>query len=121
MATITLGGIELPGDLAWPDRYSWQAVSVATEYSLTGALIVETAEKQAGRPMTLQSADNRSWVSRSTIDSLKALQAVAGQTYALAVRDESYTVVIQEITAEPLWDLADDSDSCAITIKLLTV
>jgi len=118
---ITLGGIELPGDLAWPDRYGWQQVSVATEYSLTGALIVETATKQAGRPITLQSADNRSWVTRATVASLKALQTVAGQTYALSVRGESYTVVIQEITAEPLWDLSDDSDSCAVTIKLVTV
>ena len=120
MAT-SLSGVTLPDDLAWPDRDSWQPVSVATEYSLTGALIVETASKQAGRPITLQGADNRAWVTRATVASLKALQAVAGQTYALTVRDESYTVVIQEITAEPLWDLADDSDYCAVTLKMVTV
>lgn len=120
MAT-SLGGVTLPDDLAWPDRYSWQPVSVSTEYSLTGALIVQTAEKQAGQPITLQGADNRAWVTHATVAALKALQAVAGQTYSLTVRGEPHTVLIEEVTAEPLWDLTDDSDYCAVTIKMVTV
>lgn len=49
---IILDTVELPDDLAWPDRYSWQAVDVSVEYSLTGAAIIQSAEKQAGRPIT---------------------------------------------------------------------
>jgi hypothetical protein len=118
---VTLGGVELPDDLAWPDRYDWQPVTVNTQYSLTGALLVESSTKLAGRPITLQSADNRSWVTRAVVESVKDLQAVAGQTYSLSVRDEDYTVIIVEVIAEPLWDLSDDSDYCVITIKLITV
>ncbi len=116
---ITLDIVELPDDMAWPDRYSWQSVEVSVEYSLTGAAIVQSAEKQAGRPITLQSMDNRAWVTRETVDALKALQADAEATYSLSVRGESYDVVIQSVEAEPLFDWADDSDSCAVTLKLI--
>ena len=75
---VILGGVELPDDLAWPDRYDWQPVTVNTQYSLTGALLVESSTKLAGRPITLQSANNRSWVTRAVVESLKDLQAVAG-------------------------------------------
>lgn len=118
---IILDTVELPDDLAWPDRYSWQAVDVSVEYSLTGAAIIQSAEKQAGRPITLQSTEQRAWVTRAIVDALKGLQADADATYTLSVRNESYTVAIQAVEAEPLWDLADDSDQCAITLKMITV
>ena len=118
---ITLDTVELPADLAWPDRYSWQAVEVNVEYSLTGAAIVQSAEKQAGRPITLQSTDQRAWVARDTVDALKSLQADPDATYTLEARGETYTVVIQSVEAEPLFDLSDDSDSCALTLKLIEV
>lgn len=118
---ITLDTIELPDDLAWPDRYSWQSVEVIVEHSLTGAAIVSSAEKLAGRPITLQSADNRAWVTRETVDALKILQADADATYSLSVRGESYDVAIQSVEATPLYDWADDSDACAVTIKMIEV
>jgi len=118
---IILDTVELPDDLAWPDRYSWQAVDVSVEYSLTGAAIIQSAEKQAGRPITLQSTEQRAWVSRLIVAALKVLQADPVATYTLEARGETYTVVIQSVEAEPLWDLADDSDQCAITLKMITV
>lgn len=123
MAVITLGGVTLPADLAWPDRYAWQPVTVSIEYSLTGALIVESAEKLAGRPITLQGADNRAWATRATVDAIKALQAVAGADYTLSLEGQSYTVMILSVEADPLWDFApaSDTDYCAMTIKMMEV
>lgn len=119
---ITLDTVELPDDLAWPDRYAWQSVEVSVvKYSLTGAAIIQFAKKQSGRPITLQSGQQRAWVTRAIVDALKGLQADADATYTLSVRNESYTVAIQAVEAEPLWDLADDSDYCAITLKMITV
>lgn len=43
----------LPDDFHWVDQ-DWTPVVQNAEYSLTGALILEYATKQAGRPMTLQ-------------------------------------------------------------------
>lgn len=120
MAVITLGGVELPGDLAWPDQYAWQAAEVTTEYSLTGAVLTEISVKQAGRPITLAGADNRGWATRAIVTALKALQA-AGMPCALSVRGKSFTVLIASIDAQPLWDFADDSDPVALTLKLIEV
>lgn len=120
MAVIALGGIELPGDLAWPDQYAWQAAEVTTEYSLTGALLVETSIKQAGRPITLSGSENRGWATREQVTALKALQA-AGTPCALSVRGETFTVRIVSVEAAPLWDFADASDAAAVTLKLIEV
>lgn len=123
MAVITLGGVTLPADLAWPDRYSWQPVTVNTEYSLTGALIIQSAKKLAGRPITLQGAENRAWATHTIVQAVKALQAVAGQTYTLTLEGASYNVMILSVEAEPLWDLAPaaETDYCAMTIKMVVV
>lgn len=123
MAVITLGGVTLPADLAWPDRYAWQAVEVSTEYSLTGALLVQISKKLAGRPITLQGADNRAWATRATVEAVKALQAVAGAEYTLSLEGGSYTVVIVSVEADPLWDLAPaaETDYCAMTIQMIEV
>lgn len=124
MAVITLGGVTLPADLAWPDRYTWQPVDVRTdEHSLTGALFVNSAEKLAGRPITLQGADNRAWATRSTVDSLRALQAIVDAEYTLSIEGVSYTVVIISVEATPLWDLAPAAaeDYCALTIQMIEV
>lgn len=118
---ITLDTVELPDDLAWPDRYTWQPVEIRIDYTLTGAAILHSSEKQAGRTITLQSSPQRAWVTRAVVDALKGLQAVADANYTLSVRGESYTVAIQTVEAEPLWDWADDSDQCALTLKLIEV
>ena len=117
---ITLGTAELPDDLAWIDRYGWQSMQVSVEYSLTGAAIIQMSEKLAGRPITLQGADDRAWATREMADTLKAMQAT-GDEYALSVRGESYTVIIESVDAAPLWDCADDSDPVALTVKLITL
>lgn len=118
---ITLGGIELPGDLSWPDRYTWNAVAVSSEYSLTGALIIQSSTKLAGRPITLEGADNRAWATRDQVTAIQALQAVAGEEYTLIVRGETYTVMIIAVSATPLWDVADDSDPVALKIEMITM
>ena len=118
--TIMLDTIELPDDLAWPDRYSWQSVETSAEFSLTGAALFQSSEKTTGRPITLQSGENRAWLTHAEVAAVKALQAVAGEKYTLSVRGETFTVTIQSVDARPLFDVADDSDHCAITIKMLT-
>ena len=54
---LTLDGVELPEDLEWADEYTAWKVGQVVRYSLTGALIVQEAALQAGRPVTLQSLE----------------------------------------------------------------
>ena len=59
MAAIALGSVTLPGDLRWSDEFAGAQVQRSAEYSVTGALIVQEAVKQAGRPITLEAKSGR--------------------------------------------------------------
>jgi hypothetical protein len=97
MITITDGTtpLTLPDDLDWTDEYTWQQVEQSAEYALTGALVVESAAKQAGRPITLQGADDRAWISRATLDQLRAWASTPGQQLTLTLRGTARTVVFR--------------------------
>lgn len=69
----TLNGVALPYSLLWTNEQEWTPYVQALDYSLTGALIVERAVKQAGRPIRLAGAEDRAWVSQATMDALRAL------------------------------------------------
>lgn len=88
---ITLGSIQLPSGLAWSDEFTWSPVVQSSEYSLTGALIVQTAVKLAGRPITLigQSSgnDHTAWMPRSDVMALQAALATPGATFTLTLHD----------------------------------
>lgn len=95
--TLTRGAttINLPEDIQWVDEFLPWKVQQVTEYSLTGALIVHESAKLAGRPITLQSGSDFAWVTRETVDALRALEEVAGAanmtlsipTYPTGTRD----------------------------------
>lgn len=76
----TLDGISLPADIVWKDEFDWAAAVSSLKYSVTGAAIVQTRIRQAGRPLTLESAANdQGCVSRATVAALRAL-ADTGRT-----------------------------------------
>lgn len=75
-----LAGVALPYHLNWVNEQEWTPFVQTTEYSLTGALIVQHGEKQAGRPVTLAGADNRGWIQQGTLDALRALLDTAEMT-----------------------------------------
>ncbi len=70
---ITLDAITLPQGLLWEEEFTWSPLAQATEYSLTGALIVEQATKQAGRPITLIGGKDFAWMTRAQVAILKAV------------------------------------------------
>lgn len=77
--TLTSGAttVTLPEDLQWVDEFQPWAVSQVQEFSLTGALIIHESARLAGRPITLQSGSDFAWVTRATVDALRALSEVA--------------------------------------------
>ena len=126
---ITLGGVSLPGDLRWTDEFGWSPVERAQEYSLTGALIVQEAEKLAGRPITLDAGDAGSgliWLPRSTVTALYALASTLGWSGTLTLADSrSFAVAFREegLNAEPARHIAphETGDPYFLTVKLQTV
>lgn len=106
---ITLGAITLPDTLVWEDEFVWSPVAQSTEYSLTGALIVQEATKLAGRPITLvgksDSNAHTGGISRTDLLALQAALIVAGASWTLTLHDaRTFTVAAQQdpLEAEPL-------------------
>ncbi len=56
---MILDTLTLPTDLIWIDEFDWTPVQQTQTYSITGALIIESGVKKAGREITL-SGDNSS-------------------------------------------------------------
>ena len=97
---ITLSTVTLPQGLRWADEFDWSPLTQATEYSLTGALIVQQGEKQAGRPITLVGGKDFAWMTRTEVATLKA-QLNAGEEMTLTLHD-SRTFTVLPAGDEPL-------------------
>ena len=83
----TLGSINVPRGMVWTDEFDWHAVEKNTEYSLTGALLVDVATRQAGRAITLQGSESAGWVTRAVLQQLYALAAQPGAVHMLQLAD----------------------------------
>ena len=136
MSTITLthptadaGGtplaLALPDQLSWPDEFTWAQVEQSTEYTRTGALILDAWAKQAGRPITLQAAANRAWCERGALVTLRTWAGQPGQQLTLQLRGVQHQVVFNHeagaLDAEPVDDVVDpiDTDPYVITLRFL--
>lgn len=126
------GEIALPNDLLWEDELSWVPPAAKETYSLTGALIVEMAARQAGRPITLRSADeSMGWVTRETVAQLRAWASVLDKKYRLVLEyptDTRTFVVMFKHSATPVearpvkgFPGHEDEDYFTVTIRLMEV
>lgn len=130
---IILGTVTLPVDMQWFDEYSWSAIEQVQERALSGALIVESATRTTGRPITLvgrlDGTEGFALITRATVDALKALLTPAGQTYSLTLADDRVlNVAFREndgpsIEATPMKHIAphEPGDYYAATIRLMEV
>jgi len=126
---ITLGSITLQPDLFWSDEHSWHPVEQTIQRTITGALIVMSSARVAGRPITLGPIDeNSAWMSQATLDALRNLAVVPGQVMALTIRGVSRNVIFRHhdgsaIEASPVKFLndVDAADLFRVTIRLMEI
>lgn len=78
--------IELPESLSWADEFNWSPVQQTKTYTTTGALLLEHSVKQAGRPITLEGAEDRAWCTRAVVATLKAWAEIPGVELDLILR-----------------------------------
>ena len=69
--------LPLPDDLLWSDEHAWSPAVASTSYLITGALLIQSATRQAGRPITLVGAPDMAWVTRAAVEQLRAWAALA--------------------------------------------
>jgi hypothetical protein len=122
--------LALSHDLLWTDEHAWSAVTATSAYSLTGALIIDTATRQAGRPITLSAPDaGMAWHPRSTVDTLHAWSNTPGQQFLLTLDDaRTYNVVFRHSENSPIeskpvrgFPTYDADDYWQVTLKFMEI
>lgn len=121
--------LDLPEDLFWNDENSWHPVEQAVQRSITGALIVSSAARQAGRPITLAPEDDRSaWMDRAMLETLRSWAAVPGRTMALTLRGVTRNVIFRHhdgvaVEARPLIHYSDvqPDDFYLVTLRFMEI
>lgn len=117
--------LTLPADLLWTNEFTWQQVQQSSEYTSTGALVLEAWAKQAGRPIELKGGVDYAWCQRSTLTTLNAWAAQPGQVFTLTRNGVSHQVAWDHeagaIQAEPLIPYSDPlpEDAYTLTLKFL--
>ena len=120
----------LPDDLLWTDEHAWTPAVASTSYLITGALLIQSATRQAGRPITLVGAADMAWVTRATVEQLHAWASIpVGATtgrLALTLADgRPFTVAFRHaetpIESEPVlgFPARADTDFYRLTLKFL--
>ncbi len=121
--------IELHRDLFWSDENDWQPVEQTATRTITGALVVQSSSRVAGRPITLAPEDESSaWMARSVIEALRNFAAVPGKTMTLTLRGVSRSVIFRHhdgnaIEARPVVHYNDvlPTDRYLCTVRLMEI
>ena len=122
----------LPDDLLWSDEHAWSRAVASVSYLLTGALLVQSALRQAGRPITLVGAVDMAWVTRATVATLYdwagvPLAATAGRFELTLADARVFTVTFRHsetaIEAEPVtgFPARAASDFYRLTLRLMEI
>ena len=124
--------LALPDDLLWSDEHGWSPVVSSVSYLITGALLVQSATRQAGRDITLVGAADMAWVTRSVVNVLRdwaalPLDSVTGRFELTLMDGRVFTVAFRHadgaMEAEPVtgFPARNDSDFYRITLKLMQI
>lgn len=119
--------VTLPQDLIWANELGWAKVVQQTQHTTTGALLVDTWAKQAGRPIELRGSVDHAWTQRAELQALNAWAEQPGQTFTLTWQGAAYPVIWDHaataITAEPIVEYSDPEagDWYSITLRFLTL
>jgi hypothetical protein len=124
---LTLDGLSLPPDLLWVDEFDWTPTEQNETRTLTGALVIETAQKLAGRPITLAGTRESGWATKAQVDAVFAKLSMTGVLVLILPNSETFNVKFRHkdkpIESKPIVDysIMDAADYYDLTIKLMTV
>lgn len=123
----TLGGIELPEDMEWTNRYQYTSIVQDRTFALSGTQHINESQQLGGRPITLESEENAGLMTKSVLDQLLALTETPGQELVLNYYGQTFNVVLDRdkggIEAKPLWRFVDpiSTDDYIVKIHLIEV
>jgi hypothetical protein len=91
-------------DMLWSDEFAWSRVVHDKSYTLSGALTLQSSERQSGRPITLSGGLHTTWITRAELLALMDLLDAApttGLTLTL-LDDRTFTVLGQHDGGSPV-------------------
>ena len=133
LTNITTGAIiELDDELYPSDEHEWSPLVSSTKYALDGTMIVEQSIRQAGKPYTMQAPSDMGFLTRSTVNALKAERDKLGATFWLDYRADGQVKRVKVIfdttgddavTAKPVKEFISPSLDVLfiVTLKLLEI
>lgn len=89
----TLNAITVPDAMEWTNEFSYRGVEQKTQYSITGAILIESAAIQLGRRIELKGGETYGWMPREDVQAICALANLAGEEMVLVFRGQIFTVV----------------------------
>jgi hypothetical protein len=124
--SISLDAVSLPSDLIWVDEFDWTPIEQTKSYTLTGSLVIESGQKQAGRPITLVGGDNAAWATRDQVSALFA--KLSGDPTMTLTLNDTRTFSVKFLQDNPIqarliidYNLPISTDWYSLTIKLIAV
>ena len=129
--TTTGAIIELDDELYPSDEHEWSSLASSAKYALDGTMIVEQSIRKAGRPYTMQAPSDMGFLTRNTVNALKAERDKLGATFWLDYRADGtikrvkvmFDTTGEAINAKPLKDFISPSldDLFSVTLKFLEI
>lgn len=120
--------LPLPDDLLWVDEHVWTPAVTSTSYLITGALLIQSATRQAGRPITLVAPSDMAWVTRAVVKQLHEWASSPGKTFELVLQDSRrFTVAFRhgdgalEAEAVKGFSALRDEEFYQVTVRLMEV
>lgn len=122
----TSQALALPAGLIWRDEFDWSPVESTQTYTLAGALIIEQASKQAGRPVSLAADDKMNWLKRQTVETLRQWQGIVKRVFRLSIGGQAIDVIFdqnQPMTARPVKEIPQygENDWFHVTLNFIEV
>lgn len=76
--------LTLSDELLWTDEYAWVPPQATKVYSLSGALLIQTGTRKAGRPISLEyTNESMGWMPRSTVITLTEWASLPDRVFKL--------------------------------------
>lgn len=120
----------LSHDFVWKDEFEWSDLAqTPPERTLSGSQIIQQGIKQAGRPITLEPADNNmAWTRRDVVEKLQSWSMQPETKFTLEMPQGKFTVIFDNsqtaaVSAKPTISFSslNADDDFVLTLRFLTV
>lgn len=92
-----------PGDLNWENQSEFTPIIQSISHSLDGVAVIEEFVKTNGLSIILSGDSNRSWIIKSTLTQLLALESIPGKEITLTLANsQTFSVMLDRTSGSAI-------------------